>query len=367
MRSRNERSDLGPRQVRPFVMGEDRVGSYLALDKIGIGISAANVASMMAHGMDADLVAPLTTASVSTPIQFLQSWLPGFVEVITAARRIDVLTGITTQGRWEDEEIIQGVLEHVGSPVPYGDLTNSPKASWNVNFERRSIVRFEEGMMIGRLEEARAAAMQVSSPDEKRKAAALALEIIRNSVGFFGYNSGANRTYGFLNDPALPAYVTVPVGGAAATEWSTKTYLEITADIREALASLRIQSQDKIDPNRTPIVLAIATSSRDYLSVTSDFGNSVMSWLNETYKNIRVESAPELDGANGGDNVFYLYAETVDDESTDDSRTFVQVVPAKFQILGVAQEVKGYSEGYTNATAGILTKRPYAVVRRSGV
>jgi len=364
---KKELSHLPPSRVKPFRMTEADVRNYLGLSRIGICFDAADVQQMMAFAMDADLTVPLTTASVATPIQFLQAWLPGFVEMITAARRIDTLIGITTQGSWIDEEIVQGIMEHTGSAVPYGDYTNVPLSSWNANFERRSIVRFEEGMQIGRLEEGRAAAMKVNSPEEKRKAAAIALEILRNMVGFYGYNSGANRTYGFLNDPSLPAYVSVPVGASAATEWSTKTFLEITADIREALSSLRIQSKDTVDPNRTPIVLAIATSSTDYLSVTSDFGNSVRDWLTKTYPNVRVESAPELDAANGGDNVFYLYAESVDDGATDDSRTFVQVVPAKFQTVGVEQKAKTYIEDYLNATAGTLCKRPYTVVRRSGI
>ena len=91
------------------------------------------------YGMDADLVDPLTTASITTPIQFLQAWLPGFVEIITAVRRIDMLVGITTQGNWSDEEIVQGVIEKVGNARLYNDVSNSPQTSWNVNYERRTI------------------------------------------------------------------------------------------------------------------------------------------------------------------------------------------------------------------------------------
>ena len=130
----------------------------------------------------------------------MQAWLPNFVEIITAARRIDELVGLVNQGSWSDEEIVQGVLEKVGTAIPYGDLNSSPQTSWNLNYERRTIVRFEEGMTVGRLEEARAAAVRVSSPESKRSAAADALEIERNRIGFNGYISGANRTYGFLNE-----------------------------------------------------------------------------------------------------------------------------------------------------------------------
>jgi hypothetical protein len=314
-----------------------------------------------------DLTTTLTTPSISTQVQFLQNWLPGFVKVVTAARKIDELIGVSTTGGWEDEEIVQGMLEQTGNAVPYGDYNNVPMSSWNTIFERRTVVRFEEGLRVGKLEEARSSRMRVNSAGEKREAAALALEIVRNTVGFFGFNNGANRTYGFLNDPQLSAYVAVPNGAGGNPEWSTKTYLEIVADILTALADLRQQSQDVIDVKKTPITLAIATSSVDYLSTSTEFGYSVQKWLTENYPNVRVESAPELDAANAGDNVFYLYAEKVDDMSSDDSRTWIQAVPSKFQALGVQQLVKGYQEGYTNATAGVMLKRPFAVVRRSGI
>ena len=57
----------------------------------------------------------------------------------------------------------------------------------------------------------------------------------------------------------------------------------------------------------------------------------------------------------------------VDDASTDDRRTFIQVVPTKFQLNGVAQLAKGYEESYLKATAGVMVKRPYAVYRVTGI
>jgi len=321
----------------------------------------------MLAGMDAALTPALTVPSISTPIQFLQEWLPGFVFIITRARKIDDLVGITTQGSWEDEQIVQGILERTGQPAVYGDLTNTPLSSWNTNFETRTNVRFEEGISVGRLEEARAAAMRVSSSDSKRSAAAEALEIQRNEVGFFGFNNGLNRTFGILNDPELPAFVTVPLGASGFTEWSTKTFLEITGDIRSWYAALRQQSGSRIDPGKDAVTLALATGVYDFLSVTSDFGNSVMQWLMETYPNTKIESVPEFDLANGGENIAYLYAEGVMDESTDDNRTWVQVVPSKFQTLGVEQKAKRYVESYSNATTGVLLKRPFAVFRASGI
>lgn len=373
-------SHLGPRSVGQLSVPEGGIPEVSAnLHMLGIGMDEHHVSLMYdaykkgnlgigSVAMDAALTPSLTTPSIATPVQFLQAWLSGFVFIITKVRKIDDLVGITTQGRWEDEQIVQGILEHTGTPAVYGDLTNIPLSSWNNNFETRTIVRFEEGMSVGRLEEARAAAVRISSSEAKRYAAAEALEIVRNDVGFNGYQDGVNRTFGFLNDPELPAYVTVPVGASTFTQWATKTFLEITGDIRSWYAALRTQSGGRIDPGQDQVTMAIALSVYDQLSVTSSFGNSVMQWLKETYPNTRIVSVPQLDLANGGENVAYLYAEgMMDDASTDDQRTFVQVVPSRFQTLGVEQQAKRYVEDYSNATAGTFLKRPFAVYRASGI
>jgi hypothetical protein len=149
--------------------------------------------------------------------------------------------------------------------------------------------------------------------------------------------------------------------------WSQKTFLEITADIRTAIVGVRTTSQDIIDPETTNITLGLPTNAVDRLSTTSDFGISVREWLTKTYPRVRVVSAPQFNTANGGAGVFYLYAERVVDLSTDDGGTFAQIVPSKFEVVGVAKAAKGFEEDYSNACAGVLLKRPYAVYRASGI
>ena len=365
------KSSLGPRDVVPLQFSQDEIDLevFRGLDAIGLDFGPeANLRQLMQGlGMDA-LISPQLTGTISTPVQFLQSWLPGFVVIATQAMKIDEIVGIMTAGDWADEEVIQGSLELTGKPSVYGDYTNIPLSSWNPNFERRTIVRFEEGLQVGKLEEARASRINVSSAQMKREASVVALNIRRNEVGFYGFNSGLGLTYGFLNDPALPAYVTVAATGTGSTTtWTTKSFLNITADLRTAFAQLRTQSGDRIDPTKDAITLTVPTNRIDYLTVTSDFGNSVMQWLNATYKNVRVVSAPELNLANGGANVFYVHADKVMDNSTDDGKTFKQIVPAKFRLVGVEQNAKNYVEDYSNATAGVLLTRPYAVVRYTGI
>lgn len=374
-------SSLSGRAWKPIAVKDEDVQNFVELSQVGIGFDHSYIAELvntlkMAAAMDSNDVgvtpAPgqiQSTASVPTLVQFLQAWLPGFVNFITAARKIDELIGMSTIGSWEDEQIVQGMLEPTGNAVPYGDYNNIPLTSWNVNFEWRTVVRFEMGILVGLLEEARAARIRVSSSGEKRSQAGRALDIQRNRVGFYGYNDGAGRTYGFLNDPSLSAYVTVANGATSGTPgWSTKTFNDITADIRTGLATLQIKSFDTIDVETTAITMAIPMGTNQYLTVTQSVGGiSVRQWIRDNYPNLRVVTAPELTDANGGLSALYFYAESVQDGSSDDNKTFIQVVPSKFQALGVEKRAKAYVEDYANATAGVMCKRPYAVVRYTGI
>ena len=364
--------------IQPLEMSAQDCAEYAALAAVGINLSPAFVREQMRHmldgaeglgafGMD-DNQGLITAASISNPVQFLQSWLPGFVRVITNARKIDELIGVTTVGKWDDEEIIQGVMEPLGEAVLYGDYTNVPLSSWNLNFERRTVLRFEKGIKVGLLEDARSARVRVNNAAEKRAAATISLEITRNRIGFYGFNGGANRTYGFLNDPSLPAYITAAAtGSGSSTLWSLKTFLNITADLRGMFSRLRTASGDNIDPVKSATTLGLPTNSIDYLTVTSDFGISVAQWLRETYPKCRVVSAPELNSANGGANVAYLYADKVEDGGSDGGSTWKHLVPTKFQALGTEKQAKGYVEDFSNATAGVLVARPYAIQRLTGI
>lgn len=359
-----ELSFISGRNVRQLTgFNPDEVKS---LEKIGISF-ANGVMDSMSSVMDAAGTPIVTTPSAGIPLQFGQSFLPGFVAVVTAPRKIDELVGIQTIGGWEDEEIVQGAMESTGAAVPYRDYTNTNYSSFNVNYERRTIVRFEGGMRVGALDEARSSKMGVNSATAKREGAVLALDIQRNRIGFNGFNNGNNRTYGFLNDPSLSAYVTVANKAGGGSTWAVATFIEVTKDIRQAAAALELQSQGLIDTSADAITLAIPSSFGTYLSLSSDFGVSVQDWISKTYPKMRIVRAPELIGANGGANVFYMYAEQTKDTSTDGGQVWAQAVPAKFRVLGSQKLSKGYEEAYTNATAGVLLKRPWAVVRRTGI
>jgi hypothetical protein len=360
--------------VVPEAQHEAFARGYGLLRRIGIEFEPDALEKMVeAHGFDASDMAPVPLPGLTTPaipglVQFLQAWLPGFVRVLTAPRMIDELIGVQTVGAWEDEEIVQGIIEGVGTAVPYTDHGNPPLSSWNVNYERRTVLRFESGIEVGKLEELRAARIRVSTSAEKRTSAAEALDILRNRIGFYGYNSGTNRTFGLLNEPNMPAYISVAATGTGGnTEWSTKTYLQIVGDLRVMFSGIRVATKGRIDPKKMALTLALPVSAIDFLTVVSDMGVSVQEWLNTDYPKLRIEAVPEFDLANGGESVAYLYAENIADSGSDGGGVLAQLVPTKFMALGVEKRVKTYVEDFSNATAGVLLKRPWAIARYTGM
>lgn len=375
---------LNPAQVRALGgklsgIAMDSADKVRALSAIGINVSDFVIGSyQQAYGMDAAVTVPGLNINPGQAhgvyAQFLQTWLTGQIRVAVTPRKADLLMGVTTAGSWEDEELIQEILELVGVAQPYSDFANIPLSSWNLTYEKRGIVRFEEGLQVGELEGLRSGKIGIDSASTKREAAQLALEIARNRVAFYGFQTSTTRpVYGFLNDPNLPAYVTVKDNGAStpSTKWEAKSREQQIADILTGLAALRKQSKEVIDPKSTPITLAVASDAVDYLATPggtgSNTGETTLDWLQKNYPNVTIESVYELNGVNGGANVFYLYANSVADTGTDGGGVIEQIIQTKLRPLGVDTSIKVVTEDFTNATSGALVKRPFAVYRASGI
>ncbi|QWX10265.1 major head protein [Vibrio phage vB_VpP_BT-1011] len=364
--------------AKSFAMDESAIKALASspdkLAKLGIGATNDFVSQFQKNqisiAMDAGITQPVTTPSNGTPVQFLQEFLPGVVNVLTKVRKADMLVPVATAGQWHDEEIILKTMEHLATPQLYSDHGGVPLASFNETYERRQIVRFELGAQMTQLADARAAATGTNPQAEKRGAVASAFEILRNAVAFFGFNIGNGKTYGWLNDPNLPAYVTVATGTGGDTTWASKTAAEIVADFVTGLNALNVQAGGNIDITSDPIQLEIPLSVQGELYRSdSSFSNGMTAkeWLNKNFPNVSIETVPEFDGADAGENVAYFKAENIVDSGTDGGETAIQVVPSKMMALGTEQKAKGTLEAYTNALAGVFTKRPYGVYRMSGV
>lgn len=354
-------------QVRPYACDSaENKPTVEFFDMLGISFDSADphLKFIMEEGIAKnknfanDAAATVTDPSVVTAAQFLQYWMPKAIEVITQARMADTLFGRTILGSWEDESVVQPVVEFTGRPELYSDSANTPLASFNTVLEDRTIIRFEEGLMTGKLEEARVAASNLkrSSHDLKRAAVAVAFAIVQNEVAFFGHNNGKNKVYGILNDPNLLPYVNTTHA------WNTASYNDLVREINTLISTLRAQTGSNMDPASDKMTLAVASTCVDFLATANEHGDTVEDWLKRKYKNVRVVSVPEFDGAYGGTNVAYLYLDKLNGEKVVD-----QLIVSTMRLLGVEIRAKGLHEDYTNALAGILVKQPLGVVRVAGI
>lgn len=346
-----------------------------SLEKLGISVSPEFVKNFNINttnvALDAGITQPVTTPSNGTPVQFLQEFLPGVVNVLTVVRKADQVAPAVTAGEWHFEEIVLKTMEHTSNAELYSDHGGVPLVSFNETFERRQVVRFELGVQQNPLADARAAATGTVPQNEKRHALAEGFEILRNDIAFNGFNSGTGKTYGILNDPNLPAYVSVANGAGGDSTWASKAAVEIINDLSTSLRALEIQAGGNIDPTMNAISLEIPLAFNHFLTRSDgsfNNGMTAMEWLNKNYPTVKVVTVPQFNEANAGENVFYLKAVSVDNSGTDGGESIIQVVPAKMRALGTVQNEKGgTTEGYTAAYAGVFTKRPYAVVRYSDI
>lgn len=352
----------------------DLAASPEKLEKLGIIVTESFRAGAggvtVQFALDAGVTQPVTTPSNGTSLQFLQTFLPGVVNILTKVRKADFIAPVSTVGNWHDEEIVLRTMEHTGTPAQYSDYGGIPLASFNETVETRQIIRVEQGIQQTKLADARSAATGTSPQTEKRIALTESFEIFRNDLAFNGFNVGTGKTYGIMNDPLLPAYVTVANGASLDTTWASKTVAEKVADVVSWVAGIDISSGGQIDTTKDALqlVLPLSVKAELFRSDSSFFdGKNLMVWLKETFPNMSIETAPQFDGADGGENVAYLKATSVADSGTDGGQVIDQIVPAKMIALGTEQNVKGVIEGFTAAYAGVFLRRPYGVYRASGI
>lgn len=329
-------------------IAQDKDFALNDLKALGVGVAA----------MDSALIGPAATTGF-VPAHMLQTWLAGTVRAITTPVDIDYVVGITTVGNWHDDEIGVRTEEDFGLAELYGDVTNIPLANSNPGFELRDVVRFEQGFQIGELETRRMGAAGFQQEQSKRRAATKSLDVARNLVGWNGIAN--TRTYGLLNDPNLPAVQALGAG----TAWLSATFDELVAHFTSLRNSLETQMGQSLRDDAN-FLLLLPAGYRGVMNKYNTAGNmSFGQWLNENYPNVRTEYINSLKAAIGGVDVAYLIAENVSelDESDTDSATLIQAVPSRYEVVGSEKRAKGYIETASNALAGIIVLRPWAIAR----
>lgn len=329
-------------------IAQDKDFALNDLKALGVGVAA----------MDSALIGPAATTGF-VPAHMLQTWLAGTIRAITTPVDIDYVAGITTVGNWHDGEIGVRTEEDLGLAELYGDVTNIPLANSNGGVELRDVVRFEQGFQVGELEMRRMGAAGFQQEQSKRRAATKSLDVTRNLVGWNGIAN--TRTYGLLNDPNLPAVTALGAG----TAWQSATFDQLVAQFTAMRNALETQMGQSLRDENS-FLLLLPAGYRGVMNVYNTAGNtSFGQWLSENYPNVRTEYINSLKAAIGGKDVGYLIAENVSDldESDTDSATLIQAVPSRYEVVGSEKRAKGYIETASNALAGIIVLRPWAITR----
>ena len=342
------------RQIKRRGAAKLAADQEIALDdiqRLGIGFAA----------MDSGLVGNAVTTGY-VPAETLQTWMAGTIRAITTPVDIDFIAGITTVGNWHDEEINVRTEEALGTAQLYGDSANIPLAGNNPGYESRQVVRFEQGFSVGTLERRRLGAAGFDQDTSKRRAVAASLDATRNAVGWSGV--AGTTTYGLLNDLNLPTALSQTSG----VTWdSGLTFDEAVADFVALRNALDNQMGIALRDDAT-YLFVLPTGYRGFMNLYNTAGTlSFGGWLKENYPNLRVEYAAKLKDASATNkDLVYLIAENVAnlDESTVDSATVTQLVPARYEVIGSETRPKEYVETASNALAGVMVLRPWAVARK---
>lgn len=339
------------------VTGDMRVTTSELQKDLGIGIVPVRRSTLQ---MDSALTGPAVSPGYINP-DFLRTRVSGVIRQLTTPKLIDEILGMTTVGRWEDESIEWDIEEYFAKAELYGDHSNTPLATYNNDEERRGVIRFEQGFEVGLLEERRQTAGARDPYAAKRRAATESLDQARQDVGMFGYANPANPVYGLLNEPGLGAYIELgPFAGA--------TFAQITAYYQELFNQLELQSNGRIREDSS-LTIVEPLGYRQYRTTANPVaqGETVQEWIDKNYPRTRTIYTPEFVGANGGESVIYVFADTVDIEDDADSSTAEQIVPARYQLIGTQEMLKRTVESASMATAGVVITRPWAWVRGTGI
>ncbi|MBO4556294.1 MAG: DUF2184 domain-containing protein [Elusimicrobiales bacterium] len=360
------RLSLEPSQLRPFNHVNDKDLSLEQLEEFGMSFDEKALRTLIAtHGKDCGMDSSPdmhTTPSASTPIEFVRHWMPETIETLTVGQDIDKTLGRDMAGRFQDEAIVQQIVEFTGKAASYSDRGVGNFADYNINNEVRHIVRHRVDMEVGLLESMTSAEAKRNAAELKRRAVRRILETERNLIGYKGYYEGVNRTYGLLNDPNLPAYETVAAGASASTEWKNKTALEIQKDILSAISKLTEQCAGNFDSDTDKFVILVSQKVKDYLNKSNDYKLTVKAWLKENYPNAEIRSSAWLNNVNGNQNVMYVFANRLDGK-----KVMYNLVQDEVRLIGAVNLGAVSQEQYANACAGVMVVQPLGISRYTGI
>lgn len=288
--------------------------------------------------------------------QFFQFWFTDVVRALYRGRSAKQVYGVDQVGDWTTEQVVQPKLELTGDMALYDDFSRPPLTSYNLGWATRDTVRFEVGVEVTKLEEARAAGMRQNAYQLKKEAALLKNDIFTNKVFWEGFEG---RTLGLLNSVGTAADMSIRLGSDLGTGDTAATVEQMQDEFARWIQTLTNNLAGNFDPTRDAVVFNLPLAWQSDMTKTTVYGWSISDWLKKQYSNVEIRYSVELNGASSSEDMAIVYAPMVDGVG---KKTVSLLQTSALRLVGAIPTLKGMQECYSSSVAGALVACPAAVL-----
>ncbi len=199
-------------------------------------------------------------------------------------------------GVWETESIRIPTISYNGHSEVYADYGNGGMSTINSNWVSRDTLRMMTTVSYGELEIQMYGQAKMDAIGQKREGMAERIKLEQDKVWFFGY--AGKQVYGLLNAPELAnKMMPSPNGTSGFSYWSTKTYLEMVADVIALQAKIQVSTMSRADCYKDKFYLMVPPVNMAYFAVPGPFGfPSLKTYLLDTYPGMEIVAAQFLQG-----------------------------------------------------------------------
>ena len=314
--------------------------------------------------------------STGVPAPFTTIFSTQMIKQLFKATTLSKITSPWQQGVYGIEEAKIPTSQISGSSALYSDVSMNGHTSLNFNWLSKKIIYLENTLNYGELQTAQFDLAKIPYVQTLREGTATLISQNQNDIGFNGFSTGLSsedkKIFGLINDPMMPATLTLPKDGivpgsqTTTTAWSGKTFMQIVRDIRLLMSSIVKKTVGHIDYANTRMLLVIPSEAYVALSTPNEIsGKTVIEFLNETYKKLEIIQCPNFESEISTDDttLIYLMAEHPDTKELPVAELFVN----KWYGHRPVPRSSSISEKVSYAMGGVVTKYPFLIARATGV
>lgn len=322
-----------------------------AMERMGFTVDSAifddskYMGILKSYAQDAGL--SLGEGNIPALGQFFQFWFPDTVRALYRGRSAKQVYGVDQVGDWTTEQVVQPKLELTGDMALYDDFSRPPLTSYNLGWATLDTVRFEVGVEVTKLEEARAAGMRQNAYQLKKEAIILKNDIFMNKVfwdGFADLGNNRKRVYGILQSIGEANNMPIDILAAEVDD--------VQKEMARWVQNLTNNLAGNFDPTRDAIVFNLPLAWQSVMIKTTEYGWSVSDWLKKQYPNVEIRYSVELE------DLAIVFAPMVDGVG---KKTVSLLQTSALRLIGAVPTQKGMQECYSSSVAGALVACPAAI------